>query len=136
MIQIDYLLPAESVSEKHGKLRVEAILDRLSSPVMPAIVAQIAIVARLRIPWPDLGAPTVVDLDLVDMAGRSLLTQVEQLRFTAPIDPTLPEGEDHTLTLQAAFRDATFPTWGEYAVVARIEGHGSARARFRIDNTR
>jgi uncharacterized protein DUF6941 len=134
VIQIDYLLPAESVAEKHGKLRVDGILDRLSSPVMPAVVAQIPIVARLRIPWSDLGASAGVDLDLVDAAGRSVLPAVEHLGFTATVDPSIPPGEDHTLTLQAAFRDATFPNWGEYAVVARIDGQERARTRFRIGN--
>ncbi len=135
-MDIDYLVIADAAVAAGGKLYIHgAGWDTLWALSFPMQYPQLAVALRLRVPWSDTNQPHMLEVDVIDADGNSIIKPpFGPLR--TPVNsgrpPTLPVGEDQVAPLTVTIAGITFPGPGTYVVVARIDDNERARSPFRV----
>ena len=136
MVQIDYVVLADAAVVAEGKQYIHGGgWDTLHVASFPASHPSLAIAFRVRLPWQDTTKVHGLELDVVDVEGRSILPvppgppqgSINVGRST----PVLP-GEDQVLPLVFNIVNLQLTHAGSHAVVLRIDGMEMARAKFQI----
>ena len=132
-MDIDYLILADAATAAGGKLYIHgAGWDGIFGLSFPLQHPGLAVALRLRVPWTDTNRSHVLEMDLMDADGASLLPAPLRAPVTAGRPPQLPVGEDQVIPMAVVISGPTFPRPGTYAVVARIDGLERSRSPFRV----
>ena len=94
-----------------------------------------AVAVRLAIPWADTNQPHMLELDLLDQDGASILPQPPgPLRGPVNVGrpPRAHPGSDLYVPLVFNLGGVEFPRPGVYAIVLRIEGRDARRTTIHV----
>jgi hypothetical protein len=131
---IDFALLADAVQVAGDRIHVlGGGWDTLWAHGFPISVHSLAIAMRIRVPWTKANDPFVVEIDLEDEDGSSVLGD---RRVSNPFElgrpPGLPHGSDLGVVWAYAFNHLELPEAGNYAFAIRIGGQVEHRVRFRV----
>jgi hypothetical protein len=136
MLQVDYLVLADAAAVAEGKHYIHgAGWDTLAASAFPAVHPILGVAVRLRIRWSDTNQPYMLEIDLIDADGRSILPAATG-PLRAPVTVGRPAhilpGTDQVLPLVFTFHGLQFPAPGTYALVVRVGGEDLARSTFHV----
>ncbi len=136
MLQVDYLVLADAAAAAEGKHYIHgAGWDTLVAPAFPVIHPALSVAVRVRVPWSDTNLRHLLELDLIDADGQSILHNPPGV-IRAPITMGRPAqvapGSDQVLPLVFNLHGLQFRQAGTYLVVLRLEGRDVARAPFQV----
>src|SRR5947207_264181 len=100
-MQADYMVLADAVAASEGKLYIHgAGWDTIVTREWPATLTA-AVGILLRVPWGDTNEPHVIELDIVDADGKSILPPPGPLRGAVNTGrpPQLEPGTDQVTPL-------------------------------------
>jgi hypothetical protein len=131
---IDFALLADAVQVAGDRIHVlGGGWDTLWTHGFPVSVHSLAIAMRIRVPWTKANDPFVVEIDLEDEDGASVLGD---RRVSNPFElgrpPGLPHGSDLGVVWAYTFNHLDLPDSGNYAFTIRIDGRVEQRVRFRV----
>ncbi len=130
---VDIALLADAVQASQGKLYVlGGGWDVLTVRSLPARHPSMGIGLRVRVPWGWPGESVVLEVELQDEDGRSVLPG--SLKAPVPVrrPPHLPEGQDLTVVRALTFTNIVFREAGAYSFVISIDGDVKERLRFMV----
>lgn len=136
MVQVDYLILADSATVAEGKHYIHgAGWDSIGAVTFPVIQPMLTVAVLLRIPWNDTNQPHMLELDVVNADGASILrTPPGPPRgpIIAGRPPQLPVGGDVLAPLVFNLVGVQFERPSTYAVVMRIDGLELKRFPFHL----
>ena len=136
MLQIDYLVLADAAAAAEGKHYIHgAGWDTLLAGNFPAVHPALSVAVRLRIPWSDTNQEHMLELDVIDADGKSILPETQgplRMPFAIGRPAAVPTGTDQVVPLVFNFQRLQFASPGTCAVVMRISGEDMARSPFHV----
>lgn len=136
MVLVDYVILADAAAVADGKHYIHGGgWDTLAAPAFPAAHPLLAVAVRLRIPWSDTNLPHLLEVDVIDADGRSILPEPPgppRSPFTVGRPATATPGGDQVLPLVFSLHHVQFPAPGTYAAVVRLDGDDQARSPFQV----
>jgi hypothetical protein len=130
---IDFALLADAMEVSGDRIHVlGGGWDTLWAHDFPAAIHSLAIGLKLRIPWTKANRRFVVEIDLENEDGLSILGPRRVVHpFEVGRPAGLPPGSDQTLAWGYTFHHLEIPRSGGYSFVIRIDGGLGQRIRFR-----
>jgi hypothetical protein len=125
-MQADYMVLADAATVAEGKHYIHgAGWDTLGSVSFPFDQPTIAVAILFRVPWNDANYPHIIELDVVDADGVSILpTPPGPLRgpITVGRPPQITPGNDLLVPLVFNLLAVRFERPGTHVVTLRIAG--------------
>ena len=122
----DYMALADAVTVADGKHYIHgAGWDTLGSVSFPFDQPTIAIAVLFRVPWNDANHPHMIEIDVINADGMSILpTPAGPLRgpITVGRPPQVGVGDDLLVPLAFTLLGVRFERPGTYVVTLRVEG--------------
>ncbi len=135
MVTVDYMVIADAAVVAEGKHYIHgAGWDHIMAAAFPVRHPALAVAVRLAIPWGDTNQPHMLELDLLDQDGNSILPPPGALR--GPINvgrpPQAHPGSDLYVPLVFNLAGVEFPQPATYSIVLRIEGVDAKRSTLHV----
>ncbi len=134
-MHVGYLVLADAATVAEGKHYIHgAGWDSIKSLSFP-FLQTLTVAVLLRTPWHDANQQHILEVDVVNEDGASILpTPPGPMRgpVIAGRPPQLPQGADMVAPLVFGLNGIQFDGPGTYAVVVRIDGLESARYPFHV----
>lgn len=134
-MKVDYMVLADAVASAEGKLYIHgAGWDNVLTPVFPAtLTASVGIL--LRAPWAETNEPHILELDIHDEDGRSILPNPPgplrgQIDVGRPAN--LAPGDDQIVPLAISLNGTSIVRAGRYVILLHLDGQEATRIPFRI----
>ncbi len=130
---IDFALLADAVQVSDDRVHIlGGGWDTLWTHGFPATIHSLAVAMRLRVPWTKANERFVVEVDLVDDDGFSVLGEHKVSHpFELGRPAGLPAGSDLGMVWAQGFNHLEVPKAGNYSFVIRIDGQIADRISFR-----
>jgi len=139
VLQVDYLVLADWAAVAEGKHYIQgAGWDTLFAQSFPVVHQAMSVAVRVRVPWTDTNVQHVLELDIIDADGRSILPEPPgtlRAPLTMGRPAHTPPGNDQVAPLVFNLHRVQFAAPGAYAMVLRVEGHDVARSPFQVRGT-
>lgn len=136
MLGVDYLILADAAVTADGKHYIHgAGWDTIYTASLPTTHPLLAIAVLLRVPWNETNEPHLLELNLQDADGTSILPDPPgPLRgpITVGRPPHAAQGEDQVIPLVFNLVNVSFVRAGTYACVMSIAGTEVRRFPFRV----
>lgn len=134
-MNVGYLLLADAATVADGKHFIHgAGWDSIQTLSFP-FAQTLTVAALLRTPWHDANQQHMLEVDVVNEDGVSILP-LPPGPMRGPViagrPPSLPQGADIIAPLVFALNGVPFERPGTYAVVMRIDGLERARYAFHV----
>lgn len=107
-----------------------AFWNRLSFPSLPAVV-HVGVVLVLNVPWRALNQKHRFAVWFEDADGGRIGGDLTG-EFEAGSAPEMRAGDETIVPMSAILSNFTFEKAGEYSAVAAVDGHESARWKFKV----
>jgi hypothetical protein len=136
-MRVDYLILADAAEAPNGKHYIHGGgWDTISATRFP-VRQNLAIAARLAIPWHETNQPLTLEIDVVDADGRSILPDPPgpvRGNIVVGRPPTVGEEEEQHIPMVFNLTGVTLEGPGVYAVVVRQGENGPDldRSVFRV----
>jgi hypothetical protein len=133
-MDVGYLILADAATVAEGKHYIHgAGWDSLVTTTFP-FTQSLTVAAQLRTPWHETNQQHVLEVDVVNEDGASILPPPGPMR--GPVisgrPPQLPQGADVTAPFVFTLGNVPFERPGTYAVVIRVDGLLKARYPFHV----
>ena len=130
---VDFAIVADAIQVSDDRIHLlGGGWDTLWVHGFPATVHSLALGIRLRVPWTRANERFMLEIDLENEDGISVLGEH---RVSQPFElgrpPGLPRGSDLGMLWAQNFYHLEVPTPGDYSFVIRIDGQLADRVRFR-----
>ncbi len=129
---IDFALLADAIHVTDDRVHIlGGGWDTLWAHGFPATIHSLAVSMRIRVPWTKANERFVVEIDLVDDDGFSILAEKVRRPFELGRPAGLPAGSDLGMVWAQTFNHLEVPKAGNYSFVISIDGEVAERIRFR-----
>jgi hypothetical protein len=130
---IDFAFLADGVAVAGDRIHaLGAGWSAISVHGFPASVHSVSVAMRIRVPWSMGNERFLVQIDVEDEDGFSVLGEnTVSHPFELGRPPGLPPGSDLGMVWAYAFNHLELPKPGNYSFVIRIDDHEAERIRFR-----
>jgi len=134
-MKADYMVLADAVAAADGKLYIHgAGWDNVLTQNFPATLTM-GVAILLRIPWGETNEAHILELDILDADGHSVLPNPPgALRGMVNVGrpATLEPGDDQVVPLAINLNGTKIERAGRYVVILQLDKHEVARTSFRV----
>lgn len=136
MMDVDYVLLADAVTVADNKQYIHgAAWDTIGAFQFPVVQPSLNIASLIRVPWNDANMTQMLELDVVDADGVSILPTPPgppKGPITVGRSPQMIQGADTLVPLAFSLVNMRFDQPGTYAVLMRIDGVERKRFPFHV----
>lgn len=135
MIQVDYMMLADAATVAEGKHYIHGAGWDIIGAVAFPITQSLTVAILLRIPWNDTNQQQMLEMDVVNADGASILPAPPgPMRgpITVGRPPHVPQGQAVLVPLVFNLVGVKFDNPGTYVVVMRVDGIDARRFPFHL----
>lgn len=132
-MEVDYLLVADAAEAINGKHYIHGGgFDTIMAFNVPATHARLGIAARFLIDWNETNQPFDVKFDILNADGKSILPRPFEGKINVGRPVTAQPGDAQAASLALNLVGLMFPTFGDYAITASVNGIEKRRVPFHV----